>query len=258
MELPPGYTHIPLTRVNSTQDEAARYLAEGGIAGRTVFTAKEQVQGRGRGARQWSSPEGNLYATLVLFPQRPQSDWAQVSFVISLVLAEAIEKLLPRVQRVELKWPNDVLVKGRKISGILLETRDVPNGGEALLLGFGVNCRAHPADALFPATDLADEGAKAEDIAPENLLSSILQAFEPLYRNWEAEGLKHIRPAWLQRARKIGEWISISVSDWDEASLEGRFAGMDEVTGALILEDKDGKKRPISCGDVFFPEKKRA
>jgi BirA family biotin operon repressor/biotin-[acetyl-CoA-carboxylase] ligase len=253
MQLPSGYTLIALDKVNSTHDEAATFVKEG-AADRTVITAKEQIKGRGRGTRVWTSSEGNLFATLVLFPKRSLTDWPQLSFVISLALADALEKILPRARRVEVKWPNDVLVDDKKISGVLVETCTRTNGEEALLLGFGVNCRMHPETTLYPATDLAAMGAGAEHLTPESVLELTLKAFEPLYQNWQTRALRDLRQAWLKRAKNLGAWIQVRLPDYAEgaAPLTGRFIDIEEETGNLLLEEEGGKIRKIAHGDVFF------
>lgn len=257
MELPPGYTYIPLEKVGSTNEEAARFLDEGAAHDRSVITGKEQADGRGRGNRTWSSPPGNLYATLVLQPDRPEIEWPQLCFVLSLAIAETLKNILSNRAQVQVKWPNDVLVNAKKISGILLEAHHTASGKKAMLVGFGVNCRNHQDGALFPATHLVLEGAKQQDVTPEAVLALILQQFEPLYQNWQALGLKNIRPAWLNLAKNLGETISIRVSEFlpDGGKITGTFVGVEEESGALLLKESDGLVHRITHGDVFFPEK---
>ncbi len=257
MDLPTGYTYIPLEKVGSTNEEAVRFLGEGLAQDRSVITAKEQGAGRGRGSRAWESPLGNLYATLVLKPDRPEIEWGQLCFVLSLAIAEALKNILSNKSQVQVKWPNDVLVNARKISGILLEVHQTASGQKVMLMGFGVNCRNHPESALFPATDLVFEGAKQQDATPESVLTLILQQFEPLYQNWLALGLKNIRPEWLNLAKNLGETISIRVSDFlpDGGKITGTFMGVEEESGALLLKENDGLVHRITHGDVFFPEK---
>lgn len=256
MDLPEGYTHIHLDRVGSTNDEARAFLLGGAAADRVVLMAKEQTGGKGRNGRTWVSPEGNLYATLILEPARDRLDWPQICFVISLALAETLESILPPHKHVEVKWPNDVLVNNQKVSGVLLETTETPLGKPALLCGFGVNCRYFPENPLYPSTSLQKEGARAADITPERVMALFLQKFEPLYQNWLAMGLINIRPAWLSRARNHGDEINIRVSDYldDGGKLTGTFVDIDEETGALLLKQNDGALHRITQGDVFFPD----
>ncbi len=263
MELPSGYTHIALEKVGSTNEEAARFLEEGAATDHTVITAKEQVKGRGRGARTWSSPPGNLYATLVLTPERAESEWPHLCFVLSLAIAETLKIILRNKAQLHVKWPNDVLVGGRKICGILLETHQTKAGKKVMLVGFGVNCRHHPEGGLFPATDLVFEGVSQSNATPEVILAFILQQFEPLYQNWLTLGLKNIRPAWLNLAKNLGETITIRVSDFlpGGGKICGTFLDVDEESGALLLKEEDGLVHRITHGDVFFqdkPEKDKA
>lgn len=254
MELPNGYTHIALEKVGSTNGEAARFLEEGAACDRTVITAMEQARGRGRGNRTWSSPSGNLYATLLLNPDRAKSEWPHLCFVLSLAIAESLKIILSNKSQVQVKWPNDVLVNGRKICGILLETYHTKAGESFMLLGFGINCRHHPDAALFPATDLISQGAPQSHATPEAVLAFILQQFEPLYQNWQLIGLKNIRTAWLNLAKNLGEPITIHVSDFlpDGGKLNGTFVDVDEDSGALLLKEEDGLVHRITHGDVFF------
>lgn len=193
---------------------------------------------------------------MILAPQRDEHEWPQLCFVISLAIAEVIKSILALQQRVEVKWPNDVLVNGKKISGILMETHTDKNGRKFMLVGLGINCRLHPENGLFPATNLAAEGSKQSVITPEAVLNHVLQQFEPLYQNWLALGLKNIRPAWLNLAKNLGEEITIRVSDYlpDGGKISGIFVDVDGETGALLLKEKDGLVHRITHGDVFFPD----
>jgi BirA family biotin operon repressor/biotin-[acetyl-CoA-carboxylase] ligase len=251
-----GYNFIHLDQVGSTNDEARRYLSEGAAHDRYVITAIEQLAGRGRANRTWISNPGNLFATLILIPDYNQADWPQLTFLISLAIAEAIELLLPVNNRVQLKWPNDVLVNDQKISGILLEKAETTDNKQAMLIGFGINCRYHPDTPLYPAIDLLTLGAKPENITPDAVLTLILQKFEPLYQNWISFGFKYIRSAWLARAKNLGELVSIRVSDYlEQQRISGLFLDIDEETGALLLQDNDGAVRRVLHGDVFFEKR---
>lgn len=254
---PSGYTHIPLDKIDSTNTQAARFLDEGAAGDHTVITANEQGQGRGRGNREWISQTGNLYATLCLKPARPEMEWPHLCFVMSLAIAEALKNILSNKSQVQVKWPNDVLVNGRKISGILLEIHQTTQALKYMLIGFGVNCRSHPQTTLFPATDLVGEGARQADATPQAVLTLILQQFEPLYQNWLALGLKNIRPAWLNLAKNLGQTITIRVSDFlpDGGKITGVFKDIDAETGALLLAEQDGCVHRILHGDVFFLQK---
>ena len=171
----PGWHRIALEVVGSTNDEAKR-LARGGAPDRTLVTAARQEAGKGRRGRVWSSPEGNLYASFVLRHGRPPATAAQLSFVTAVALAEALCDLLPDGPAVRCKWPNDVLIDGAKVAGILLEAE---GEGGWLVVGLGVNIRHEPEQPLYPATSLlAKETGK---VGPEDVLARFLPAFDRWY-----------------------------------------------------------------------------
>src|SRR5580693_2293306 len=130
-------------RIGSTNDEARR-LANEGAPHCTVVHADEQTAGRGRLAHTWFSPPGNLYLSILLRTGQPASRAAELSFVAALAVAETVEALLPRQIRAMLKWPNDVLVNGAKIAGILLEQVD-----DATVLGIGLNVLEAPSNLAY-------------------------------------------------------------------------------------------------------------
>ena len=191
-ELPGFFRLVEMESAESTNEEALRLAAEGALAG-TLVWAREQTRGKGRRGRAWNSPPGNLYCSLVLRPERARAEWGQVSFVAAVALAEAVERVAPGLAP-ELKWPNDVLVGGRKLAGILLETDDA-----ALIAGMGVNVASHPPGG--GATSLAGEGAgEGAGVAVEGLLSEAAAAFLGWWQRWERDGFAAIR-ARLSRRR---------------------------------------------------------
>lgn len=238
----PGWRHIALEAVDSTNDEAKR-LAMQGAADRTIVTARRQEAGRGRRGRSWSSPEGNLYASFVLRHGRSLAAGAQLSFVTAVALAEALCGLLPGTAAVRCKWPNDVLVGGAKVAGILLETE-----GEAgwLVVGTGVNIRHVPEQPIYPVTSLLAEGVG--NVGTGEVLARFVEAFDRWYARWAVQGFAPIRAAWLGVAHGIGGPVTVRLS---ATSLEGRFVDLDG-DGALLLEMPDGTMRRITAGDVHF------
>lgn len=229
-------------------NEACRLRALAGEPAGLVIRADRQSAGRGRRGRSWSSPSGNLYASLLLRPQRPISEAAALGFVAVIAVGDAVESLLPPSAEVRHKWPNDLLVNGRKVSGVLLETQAGPDGRpDFLVLGIGVNLADHPAGTSYPATDLRAEGAGL--IAPQALLERLLAAFSPLYDVWEAEGFGALLPAWRRRAAGLGERIEVRL---EREAVSGIFRDL-APDGTLLLALADGSERRISAGDVYFP-----
>lgn len=219
--------------IGSTNDEAMR-LSHAGAAHGTVVCAREQTTGRGREARRWHSPPGNLYASILL----RTAVSPELSFVAALAVADAVDKFLPDGVRAELKWPNDVLVRSAKIAGILLECADT-----AVVVGIGINVLRAPLDAPYPVTHLSAGVAVAPQ--PEAILHVLLQALARRLADWEDAGFAQTRCAWLARAHPPGSPIRISVGG---RSITGRFAGLAH-DGALIVQTADGSER-IVAGDV--------
>ena len=243
--LPAGYRLVACGEIDSTNAEAARQAAQGAPDG-TVVWAEAQSGGRGRSGRPWKSPAGNLYCSFLLRPRAAPGVAAQLSFVAALAVADLARSALPPDAAVQLKWPNDVLVDGRKLSGILLEAAAAQDGTlERLVVGIGVNLAHHPEGTDTVATDLASEGGS--ELRPAEALTRLAAAFDNWRRTWDAEGFAPIRQAWLQRAWRLGEQIRVNPGDGPAI---GRFAGID-VGGALVLELPSGIERRIAAGEVF-------
>jgi BirA family biotin operon repressor/biotin-[acetyl-CoA-carboxylase] ligase len=230
--------------IDSTNEEARR-LASAGERGPIWIAADRQTAGRGRRGRTWESPTGNLAATLLIVPDRPPAQCAQLSFVAAIAAADALARFAPSAE-IKLKWPNDVLANGRKIAGILLES--VSGGGDPyfLAIGVGINLAHFPPDTEFPAVSLAALGPPAPN--SREALAQLASRFAKWYDVWAAEGFTPIRDAWLARAAGLGGRIRARLSH-EETS--GVFEGIDQ-TGALMLLETSGKTRTISAGEVFF------
>lgn len=232
-----------LSEVDSTMLEAQRRLA--GLSQPTWILALRQTAGRGRRGRDWHDPEGNFAATLVMRPGDAPGQLALRSFVAALALREALVGLGVPESLLALKWPNDVLLNGGKLSGILLES---PGQG-VLALGIGVNLRAAPPaedGAAFPPVSLL--GETGLDVTPETLLSHLAPAFA----TWEARlntyGFAPLRDAFLRHAVRRGEAL---VARTPREDIHGVFDTLDD-SGALVLRTPSGP-RLVSAADIFFP-----
>jgi BirA family biotin operon repressor/biotin-[acetyl-CoA-carboxylase] ligase len=243
LALPPFFRLIQHNRIASTSDEAKSLAAAGAPEG-TLVWALEQTKGRGRQGRQWASPPGNFYASLILRPKVPVAVAAQLSFAAALAVGEACFELAPEAT-IAFKWPNDVLLEERKVAGILLESQAKPDGGLAwLVLGIGINLATYPVNAAYPATTLSATGA---DIAPEAMLAVLAPRLLRWYELWQGgRGFVMLREAWLERAQGLGREIRVRLPK-DE--LHGIFAGLDQ-DGALLLETKTARRR-VEAGEVF-------
>ena len=234
-----------LGRVDSTQAEAARRLAE--LPGPTWITADEQTAGRGRRGRVWHSPTDNFTATLLLQPKEAPEEIALRSFVASLALHDAFVQATGRAQSFALKWPNDVLLNGGKVAGILLEGL---GKGSHLAIGIGVNLIGAPS-----AADVEPGAMAPVSLASETGITVVpgefLQLLAPAYARYEAQfttyGFASIREAWLARAAKLGEVITArtATEEWT-----GTFDTID-TSGNLVLRTAAGPKA-IAAADVFF------
>ncbi len=244
--LPPAYRLVALETVGSTNDEAKR-LARAGAEDGTIVWAKAQTEGRGRSGRTWRSLPGNLYASLVLRPECTPAEAGQLSFVAALGAGGALASLMPPLVELKYKWPNDLLINGRKVGGILLETESTGRDRlDWVVLGIGINVANHPDDTETPATSLHAEGDT--DITVEATLSAFARYFLNWVNRWLDDGFEPVRQAWRRDAKGIGEPIRVRLPDRE---LHGTFVDI-ATDGALLLRTADGIVRPIAAGDVFF------
>jgi len=249
--IPDGYRLVALDAVASTNDKAKQLAIEGAPA-RAVVWAKSQTSGRGRRGRTWVSPPGNLFTSVLLRPQCAPVVAAQVSFVASLAIFDMVAKALGTADRIRCKWPNDVLVDGSKVSGILLESASgtSPTGTSVidwLVLGVGVNVEHHPdIHGPQPSTSLLAAGALNYDL--NAALSDYLAALDIWLEVWETKGFALIREAWLARTFAIGYSVQANLP---RETLQGTFGGIND-DGALILMLHNGDRQLITAGDVFF------
>lgn len=241
------YHWFEFDTVDSTNSACLR-AHKSGNTGNLWITAECQTRGRGRNRRHWVSESGNLYCSLLLVnPAESDSKIGQLSFVAVVALAETIENITAGKINAECKWPNDLLVNGSKISGILLESEQKSSGSCAVVIGFGVNCGSHPANCSYPTTDLASIGHRIE---PRDLFEDLVATLDRWLQIWNGgRNFEEIRGKWLSKAAGIGKRINVQLPN---QKLEGVFSGVDS-DGQLILKFQDGNNRLISAGDVFFP-----
>lgn len=252
LQLPSPYTLVELECVDSTNAEARR-LAEQGATDCTVVWAKRQTAGRGRRGRAWVSAPGNLYFSILLRMPYPMDVMTQLGFVAANAVADAVQVAAPRGTFVNVKWPNDVLVEGKKISGILMEGEPDPESGQFkwLILGIGVNVASHPVveDGAYPATSLAAQGVSGEGLALAPLLDTLAKRFLAGLATWRNLGFGPIRRHWLARAKGVGGPVTVRLPN---ETLQGVFGALDE-NGALVLHLDGRPNRVITAGDVFIP-----
>lgn len=240
-----GPAIVVLDVIDSTNAEARR-RAEAGEAGPVWLVGLHQTAGRGRRGRAWETGEGNLAATLLFATDKPPAEAAQVSFVAALAVADLLSAYVP-ASLVSLKWPNDPLLGGLKVSGILVESGARPAGGLWVAVGVGVNLARKPIDSERPATALPTYMA-APPPKPIEAIERLSAAFERWNDVWLRLGFPAIADAWTARAHGLGEPC---VARLGRETVEGVAEGLDG-DGALRLRLADGHMRRITAGDVFF------
>lgn len=214
-------------------------LAQAGASEGSWLRAERQTGGKGRQGRAWESPVGNLYASTLVRVRPTDPLAATLALVAAVALEEAVSVFLPR--RAQIKWPNDLLIDGAKLSGILLERAD-----DAVVIGIGVNLACAPDLPARPATSLAAHDALVD---PATFVDVLAEAVARWLGRWRAEGIDPVRQRWLTRAHPVGTALATQLSDGLRA--EGLFDGLD-AEGALILKQPNGARRIVHAGDVFL------
>lgn len=245
---PEGVQRIVLDSVGSTNAHALAQAPT--MAGPGWFLGLEQTSGRGRRARAWASPRGNFHGTLLMFPTERPDQVALRSFAAALALREALVTLTGLPEAFSLKWPNDVLLNGGKLAGILLEATSAGAGVQALAIGIGVNLIAHPDPSLMepgalPAVSLLSETGLR--ITPEVFLDHLAPAYARREALFTAQGFAPLREAWLAHAARLGETIRARTGKDTQL---GVFDTIDSQ-GNLILMTATGRLE-IPAAEVFF------
>jgi BirA family biotin operon repressor/biotin-[acetyl-CoA-carboxylase] ligase len=236
-----------LKQTVSTNADAFRLAEEGACAG-TVVIADSQTGGKGRRGRIWTSPDGvNIYCSVVLRPAIMPHEAPQLTFISAVAVARAIEQSSGLVAQI--KWPNDLLISGCKVAGLLNEMSAETDGVNFVILGIGVNLNMtadqFPTDLRYPATSLLL--ASGTPVDRNRFMTILLNELDQLYQEFLCHGFTSIREEWQLRCNAHGR--RVAVSDGGADSVEGEFAGIDP-DGALLLRSDDTKLHRITCGDV--------
>ena len=219
--------------------------ARAGDAGDLWIVAEQQTSGRGRQGRAWVSPAGNLAASLLLIDPSEPACAPQLGFVAGVALASAVSSLMAGRAAPRLKWPNDLVADGAKLSGLLLEGAFLPDGRFACVIGFGVNVMAHPPGLPYAATSLRALGC---DVTARDLLDRLRGEMALWRQRWRSgANFDSVREAWLSHAAGLGQRIRVRTG---AGELDGTFRTLD-ASGHLILDTTAGPET-IAAGDVFL------
>ncbi|GLK81237.1 biotin--[acetyl-CoA-carboxylase] ligase [Methylopila turkensis] len=234
--------------VGSTNAEAMGLAREG--RGPVWVVARAQTSGRGRRGRAWSTGRGNLAASFGVTLGVPPSTAATLGFVAGLALEQALRAVAPSLgqptTRPELKWPNDVVVDGAKLAGILLEADVSTPGRVNVVVGIGVNVASAPEGLPYPAASLRGRG---DDATAEQLFVALTDAFAAWFETWdEGRGFAQVRKGWMARAAGLGSEVSV---DLGGRVARGVFEKIDDE-GRLVLRAPDGTSVAIAAGEVHF------
>ncbi|MFB9267898.1 biotin--[acetyl-CoA-carboxylase] ligase [Bradyrhizobium erythrophlei] len=246
-----GYRLAAFDQIGSTNAEAM-LRARDGEQGPMWFVTPEQTAGRGRRQRAWVAPRGNLASSILEVLDVQPAVAATLGFAAGLSLEAALQKVsteaalrMGQGPKYTLKWPNDVLADGKKLSGILLEAEAVGHR-LAVVVGIGTNVVAAPEGTPTPAVSLAALGVQ---IGAEELFAAVSDAWVEFRGVWDnGRGFGEIRRLWLERAAGLGEKVAIQTGS---APLEGIFDTIDEA-GCLIVRTADGRSVPVTAGEVYF------
>ena len=232
----------------ASTNDAALERARAGDLGHLWIVADRQTSGRGRRGRVWVSESGNLHATALLIDPCAVRHLAELPFVAVVAAHRAVAgHVAGGESRVRIKWPNDLMVDGRKVAGILLESTRLADGRTAVAVGIGINCKHAPSGTEMPATSLLAAGSA---VLPEVLFDDLGAALARVFEIWDGGvGFAAVRADWLAHAVGIGAPIRVRLVAGEES---GVFEAID-TAGRLVLRTADGEKRTISAGDVFFP-----
>ena len=239
-----GYRLAAFDRIGSTNAEALA-RARDGERGPVWFVTSEQTAGRGRRHRPWIAPRGNLASSILEVMDVPPPVAATLGFAAGLALVAALRSAGSNEARFALKWPNDVMADGEKLAGILLEAEAVGDR-LAVVVGIGTNVVAAPQATPTPATSLRTLGI---ELGPEQLFAALSDSWIEFRNIWnDGRGFAEIREKWLQQAAGLGQPVSVSFGG---AAVTGIFDTIDE-TGCMIVRTSEGRRVPISAGDVYF------
>jgi BirA family biotin operon repressor/biotin-[acetyl-CoA-carboxylase] ligase len=241
-----GHRLYSYEEIVSTNYEAFRLALEGALEG-TALIANSQSAGKGRMERAWHSPANcNIYTSVILRPKIEPIKVPQISILTGVALAETLE--IYSHDKIKLKWPNDVLINGKKVCGILSQVKTTASEVDFIVLGIGINVNISsnelPKEICDVATSLAIETGR--EISRQELIISLYEKLTKWYKQLMKEGFGRIKEKWLSLSPMIGQSVQIM---FQKESLRGQAVGLDD-DGSLILLDEKKNKFKVSAGDA--------
>ena len=247
--LPPGWRVMHFDSLDGTNAALKRIVEqEGDVQEGLLVWADTQTAGRGRAGRAWVSPPGNVYVSIIVAAPANIARAPDVGFIGAVAVCETILEL-PRhnagAPKVSCKWPNDVLIEGEKVCGILPEMVSDDSKRQWIVLGIGINLQAVELDpAAYPPTALT---VHQIDTTVPHVLTVLTRALHKWLARWRDDGFDVIRTAWMEYGPEVGANIAVGLP---EGAVSGAFLGLDD-DGALLLDTRKGQRR-ILAGDVLF------
>lgn len=233
--------------VTSTNDQARR-LALKGISEGTIVIAEKQRRGRGRRGKRWLSPKGGIWLSVILKPQIRPFNAFKLTFVTAVAVAKAIKKMFKL--DAQIKWPNDILVQGKKICGILTEVDTTGNCIHFIIIGIGINANVgmhlFPKHLQYNVTSLKRE--LKEDIDRAAFVKVLLTTFERYYKLFLRSGFETILNEWLALNCVLGKYIEVLSS---EGTYQGKAVNIDK-NGALMVKLDDGTIKKVVSESIIL------
>ncbi len=242
-----NYNMIYHDRLDSTSDEAKRLIESNFDMDRNIIIANQQDNGHGRYGRRWQSPIGNLYASLIIKLDDNHKDPQLYSFVAALAVGTCLQDMLDKKYNIAYKWPNDILVSGKKICGILLQLLKSKDLNSYLIIGIGLNINTTPLIDGIKVISIKD--CEIQDVNINIVVDKIVANFDKIEKIWQKDGFSHIRKIWLEKAYKIENKIDVNIGN---RKISGIFKGL-TADGRLQLVTDEGNES-VSSGEVFFKE----
>jgi BirA family biotin operon repressor/biotin-[acetyl-CoA-carboxylase] ligase len=245
-----NYNLLIFDQIDSTNNEALR-LAKTNIVGNFVIIARTQTAGKGQKSRSWASVSGNLHASILLQTDLPANRLKELSFLTAVALHKTITAYINKLKisniDIKLKWPNDILIEGKKLAGILLESTRF-NNKNYVIIGVGVNTHFLPEIKNVPVTSLLNEGIVIRH--SDDFLSAFMLKFETYYNKWLVENsFASIKKEWLKNAYYLNK--NVTLNDGIQ-KISGIFKGIDEDGGICIKIEKNGQIHSFSSGDITY------